>query len=261
MALMDLFKLDGQVAFITGGGTGLGRAMAEGLAEAGADIAMIGRREHVVAEAAQDLLRFGHRTLAISGDIGREDDVKMAVDRIMAEFGRLDIAIANAGVAGYEGPFPDLQTWQGKVDSHLTGTYLTAREAARVMVPQRRGKIIAVSSIRGVVADPEGDNPAYCAVKGGILNLSRTLAVHLAPHGIQVNCIIAGTFNTPRSKRIFEATDEETKIVAQGYLKRVAQHRIAEPEEIKGLALFLASAASDYITGAAIPIDGGYLAH
>jgi len=261
MSIFDCFRLDGKVGVITGGGTGLGFNMAEVLAEAGADVVLVGRRKDVVEKAAEELSRFGHRTLSISGDVSEEQDVKKIVARTISEFGCLDIVIANAGGGGHEGGLPDLETWQAKIDSHLTGTYLTVKEVAPVMIQQKKGKIITIASMRGITGDIWGENPAYSCAKAGIINLTKSIAVHLAPHGIHVNCIAPGPFNTERVGRVFESEKDEHKRLAAGYLERIAFHRLGKPEEIKGLALFLASSASEYITGVTIPIDGGYLAH
>ena len=129
------------------------------------------------------------------------------------------------------------------------------------MIQQKKGKIITMASMRGITGDIWGHNPAYSSAKAGIINLTKSFAVTLAAHGIQVNCIAPGPFRTERVGRVFESSDDEHKKLAADYLDRIAVHRLGEPEEIKGLALFLASSASEYITGVTIPIDGGYLAH
>lgn len=265
MTALDAFKLDGQVALVTGGGTGLGWAMTEAMAEAGADVVCVGRREYKVREAAEMIRGLGRRGLAISADVSQEADVKRMVEQTVAEFGRLDIVIANAGISGEPEPFPEepLQSWQQAIDIDLTGVFLTIREAAKFMIPQRRGKIITISSIHGgIVGQLEGRKLGYSAAKGGVVGLTKTLAIILAPYGIQVNCIAPGVFRTPIGRGIFmqEEPDERAKQIRETFLRFVPLRRIGEPSEIKGLTLLLASSASDYMTGCVIPIDGGYTA-
>jgi NAD(P)-dependent dehydrogenase (short-subunit alcohol dehydrogenase family) len=263
MTVLDTFKLDGQVALVTGGGSGLGWSMAEAMAEAGADVVCVDWHDNRAKEAAEMVRAVGRRGLAISADVSKEADVKRMVERTVAEFGQLDIVIANAGVAAELEPFLEelLQSWQQTIDIDLTGVFLTAREAAKVMVPRGRGKIITISSVIGGFVG-RGLRPGYAAAKGGVVGLTRTLALILAPYGIQVNCIAPGYFRTAlgRGRFLQKEPDEETKRVIAEELKSIPLGRIAEPSEIKGLALLLASSASDYMTGCVIPIDGGYTA-
>jgi len=222
MTVLDAFKLDGQVALVTGGGSGLGWAMAQGMAEAGADVVCADWYENRAREAAEMIRGVGRRGLAITADVSKEADAKRMVERTVAEFGRLDIVIANA---------------------------------------QGRGKIITISSITGAFVG-RGLRPGYSAAKGGVVGLTWTLALILAPYGIQVNCIAPGYFKTAlgRGRFLQKELDEETRRSIAEELKNIPLGRIAEPSEIKGLALLLASSASDYMTGCVIPIDGGYVA-
>ncbi len=263
MTVLDAFKLDGQVALVTGGGSGLGWAMAQGMAEAGADVVCADWYENRAKEAAEMIRGVGRRGLAITADVSKEADAKRMVERTVAEFGRLDIVIANAGVAGEPEPLLEepVESWQQAIDIDLTSVFLTAREAARVMIPRRRGKIITISSITGAFVG-RGLRPGYSAAKGGVVGLTWTLALILAPYGIQVNCIAPGYFRTAlgRGRFLQKELDEETRRSIAEELKNIPLGRIAEPSEIKGLALLLASSASDYMTGCVIPIDGGYVA-
>lgn len=263
MTVLDAFKLDGQVALVTGGGSGLGWAMAQGMAEAGADVVCADWYENRAEEAAEMIRGVGRRGLAIAADVSKEADAKRMVERTVAEFGRLDIVIANAGVAGEPEPLLEepVESWQQAIDIDLTSVFLTAREAARVMIPRGRGKIITISSIAGAFVGG-GLRPGYAAAKGGVVGLTWTLALILAPYGIQVNCIAPGYFKTAlgRGRFLQKELDEETRHSIAEELKNIPLGRIAEPSEIKGLALLLASSASDYMTGCVIPIDGGYVA-
>ena len=262
MTVFDSFKLDGQVALVTGSSTGMGVAMAEAMAEAGADVACAARREHLLEQVAEKLHQLGRRAIAIKADITKEDEVIAMVQRTVAELGRLDILIANAGVTIDEPPFIELTSdqWRYNIDTDLTGTFFCVREAAKVMIPQNRGKIIINSSLRAIRGDRRGKKIAYSAAKGGAVSLTRVLAVHLAPHGIQVNSIAAGTFRTPAVAKGGLMVDPPPEELMAPYREVCPQHRIAEAEEIKGLTLFLASSASDFITGQIIAIDGGWSA-
>jgi len=265
MSVLDAFNLDGQVALVTGGGSGLGWAMAEAMAEAGADVALADWREHKAKEAAEMVRGLGRRGLAISADVSKEADVKRMVDQTLAELGQLDIVIANAGISPESEPFLEepLERWQQVIDVDLNSVFLTCREAAKVMIPRRRGKIITISSIHGAfVGNAEGRRPGYCAAKAGVVGLTWTLAIILAPYGIQVNCIAPGVFRTELGRGLFlqKEPDEKTKQIIASAIEHIPLGRLGEPSQIKGLALLLASSASDYMTGCVIPIDGGYTA-
>jgi NAD(P)-dependent dehydrogenase (short-subunit alcohol dehydrogenase family) len=265
MSVLDTFKLDGQVALVTGGGSGLGWAMAEAMAEAGADIVCVDIVDSRAYQAAESIRTLGRRGVAITADVSKEADVKRMVDQTVAELGRLDIVIANAGISPELEAFLEepLERWQQVIDVDLNSVFLTCREAAKVMIPRRRGKIITISSIHGAyVGNPEGRRAGYCAAKGGVVGLTWTLAIILAPYGIQVNCIAPGIFKTQLGRGLFmqKEPDERTKQMIASNIQRIPLGRIAEPSEIKGLALLLASSASDYMTGCVIPIDGGYTA-
>ena len=264
MSVWDDFKLDGKVALVTGASSGLGWACAEAVAEAGADVACVGRNETRVNRAAGMVRSLGRRAVAIRADVSNEDNVKQMVERTVTELGHLDIVFANAGIAPeYYSPLEgDLETWQHVINVNLTGVYLTIRESAKIMAPQGRGKIISTSSIVGIVGYFEGTWPAYNAAKSGVDNLTKTYAIALAPNNIQVNAIAPGFFRTAigKGEYIQEEPDEETREWFNGQLKRIPLNRFGEPKEIKGLALFLASSASDYVTGSTMVIDGGWLA-
>ncbi len=262
MTVLHSFRLDGQVALVTGASSGMGVSMAEALAEAGADVACAARRQPMTEQVVEKLRQLGHRAIAIKCDITKEDEVVAMVKRTVAELGRLDILVANAGGTIEENPLTELtlDQWQYNIDTDLTGTFFCVREAAKVMIPQKQGKIILTTSTRGIRGDRRGKKIAYCAAKGGVVNMTRVLAVHLAPHGIHVNSIAPGTFRTPavvKGALMEDRPPEELEALAAPYASDCPMNRIGEPEEIKGITLFLASSASNFVTGQIIGIDGG----
>jgi len=249
----DLFSLNGRVALVTGGSRGLGREIAEGLGEAGAAVALTARREEWLREAEGALRAAGIACMTVSCDISRPDPVRAMVDAITAKLGPIDILVNNAG-ATWGAPALDmpLDKWQRVLDTNLTGTFLVTRAVGRTMIDRRRGKIINVASIAGLIGNPSEvlDTIAYSAAKGGVVAFTRDLAVKWAPHGVHVNGIAPGFFRTRMTESLLERN--QPRVEAQ-----IPWGRIGRPGELKGVAVFLASAASDYITGQIIPVDGG----
>lgn len=256
---MNRFDLSGRAAVVTGGAGGLGRAMAEVLAEAGARVAILDIDGAAAAETAQAI---GGGAVARALDAGDRDAVRAAITRVAADFGRLDIAIANAGISAGPG-FGTSQgrlaavedaTWDRVLAVNLTGVFATVQAAAGVMSPRRRGSIIAVASVAGLKAEPMVGY-AYAATKAAVVNLVRQAAAELAPQGVRVNGIAPGPIRTNIGGG--RLGDPE---VEAGFRGAVPMGRIGEPDEIKGLALLLASDASSFITGVTIPVDGGIMA-
>lgn len=261
MALQELFDLSGKVALVTGSGRGLGRAFAEALAEGGADVVCTGRMLENTLETAKTLNKYGRKILALQADVSKEDEVERMVAETVKTFGRLDIIINNAGIRG---PKPirahefSLESWNRIIAVNLTGVFLCAREAAKVMIKQKSGKIINIASIGGLVgnAPPLPPAPAYNAAKGGVINFTRELAVEYAPYGINVNCIAPGAFETD----IIEPLTQIPQF--KPWIKSVCPLHggIGRPEDLKGTLIYLASKASDFVTGHILVIDQGYLA-
>lgn len=261
--VLDEFRLSGKVAMVTGAGSGLGAAFARALAEAGADIACVDLRREAAEQTAAEIRELRRRAIAVVADVSSEADAVAMVTSTVEQLGGLDIAFANAGIAEPAESLLDsrLAMWQKTIDVDLTGVYLTAREAARVMVPRNRGKIVSTASILGFVANPRrGRGRAYVSAKAGVVNLTRSLAIELAPHNIQVNAIAPTFTRTNVGGGILRGeTDDSRKFLAE-IAERTPIGRVGLPEEFKGIAVFLASDASNLITGATIPVDGGYLA-
>ena len=257
-----MFGLTGQVALVTGAASGLGRAFAEVLADNGAHVALIDVDAERLTATAAAIAGKGGRVEAHQLDIGDTNALHALVDAIAARHGRLDIAFANAGISagrGYSVPEGRIEAvsaerWDQVVQVNLTGTFATMQAAARAMRRRRYGRIIAVASIAGLKSEPLVGY-AYAATKAAVVNLVRHAALDLARDNVLVTGIAPGPFRT----NIAGGRINEPEVEA-AFAELVPLGRIAEVDEIKGLALLLASPASSFITGVTIPIDGGALA-
>lgn len=253
MRVAELFDLTGRVALVTGGSRGLGREIAEGLGEAGAAVALTARREEWLRETEQALRDAGIDCLAVASDITQPDAVRDLVERVRARFARIDILVNNAGAtwgaAVLEMP---LDRWQRVLETNLTGTFLVTQAVGRLMVDGGYGKIINVASIAGLGGNPPEvlDTIGYSTAKGGVVAFTRDLAVKWARHGVYVNAIAPGFFRTRMTESLLDRN--QARVEAQ-----IPLGRIGRPGELKGVTVFLASAASDYVTGQIIPVDGG----
>jgi NAD(P)-dependent dehydrogenase (short-subunit alcohol dehydrogenase family) len=258
----SLFRLDGRIALVTGAGSGIGRACAVACAEAGADVACADVDEEAASEIASAVTALGRRALAIHVDVAVEDEVEGAFRQIDESLGPVDVVFANAGIAGAGGDIEEwtMTDWGAVIGVNLTGVFLTMRAAARRMGPRGYGKIVVTGSLYSVTGDRFFGAYGYAAAKGGVLSLVRTAAIHLAPKGIRVNAILPGYFRTQIGGGHMLSDDPEAVEFRQMLAERIPLGRLGEPEDMKGLAVFLASPASDYVTGAGIPIDGGWLA-
>lgn len=248
-------RLQGKVAIVTGAATGIGRAIAARLAREGAAVVIdyIGKPE-VARDAQNDIAAFGGKSIAVAADVSQPDQVQSLIEATLKSFGRLDIAINNAGIEK-KSAFVDypLQTLRKILDINLIGPFLVSQAAARQMIRQGNGgRIINISSIHEDLPMPT--NAAYCASKGGLRMLTRTIAVELAKFGITVNNIGPGAVYTPIDADIQANPELEKALMAEIPLSRWGQ-----PEEIAGLAAYLASDEAAYITGSTYFIDGGML--
>jgi NAD(P)-dependent dehydrogenase (short-subunit alcohol dehydrogenase family) len=256
-SVQELFKLDGRVAVVTGAGSGLGVVFSEAFAEAGASVVCAGLHLDAVERTATSIGEMGGSALAIEVDVTDETAVERMVRTTVDHFGRLDILVNNAGIA-VVGPPEDLSTsdWQRVIDVDLTGVFLGARSAARQMIAAGHGgHIINIASILGAVASEPAPAPAYSAAKGGVINLTRDLAVQWAPKGILVNAIGPGYFPTDMTAEAFSNRE-----FIQEIERRTPLGRVGKLEELKGIIVFLASDASSYVTGQTIFVDGGWTA-
>jgi NAD(P)-dependent dehydrogenase (short-subunit alcohol dehydrogenase family) len=246
------FDLSGAVAVVTGGGRGLGRAIARGLAAHGARLVLCGRTPATLEAAAAEI---GGEVLTHAADVSREGDVLALRDAALARFGQIDVLVNNAGVnpiyKGVEGT--TLDEWQQIVDVNLTGTFLCCKHLGTVMAKAGRGSIITVSSVAGHVGLRR--SVPYCATKGGVELLSKARALDWAGKGVRVNCIAPGYFETDLTAGMIANETLSARLLAQTPLGRFGR----DPD-IVGAAVFLASPASAYMTGQSLVVDGGYLA-
>jgi NAD(P)-dependent dehydrogenase (short-subunit alcohol dehydrogenase family) len=252
MNVKQLFDLTGRVAIITGGSVGLGRQMAEGLAEMGANLVLCARKKERCQQAAEDLQKLGAKTLALACDVKNPADIHEVVDATMAQFGRIDILINNAGTS-WGAPVEEmrLEHWNRVIETNLTGTFLFSQAVGKIMIGQRRGKIINIASVAGLRgASPEFQAIGYHASKGGVIIFTKDLACKWGIHNIQVNSIAPGWFPTNMSQVLIERNRDT-------FLKTIPLRRFGNDHDLKGAAVFLASDASDFVTGHVLVVDGG----
>ena len=247
-----LFDLRGRVAIVTGGSRGLGAEFAEGLAEAGASVMLCARREEWLVPGVESLRGRGFTVHAMRCDVSNIEQVHAVIDTTVERFGQIDILVNNAGVSWGERPETmTLAQWQKVIDTNLTGAFLFSQAAGREMLKRQYGRIINIASIAGLQGNVNGPYYAgYAASKAGLMGLTRELAASWGRHGIRVNAIAPGFFPS----RMSEAS---IKLVEDGIKKTTPLGRVGQPGELKGVAVFLASDASNYITGQTIVVDGG----
>jgi len=249
--------LNDRVAVVTGAGQGLGEAIALELAEEGAAVGLIEINPETLAKVKAALEAKGHPTLAFAISVTDYDAYAHALAQVAEKWGRLDILVSNAAVCTYATILEDtLEDWRAQVAVDLEAYYMGAKLAAPYMVKQKFGRIISITSVQGFVAS--GTCGAYCSSKGGIIALTKSMAVELAPHNILVNAIAPGTIHTPMS--IMDGVDEVTTDVFLNYyvgLRKIPLGRAGEPEDVAGAVVFLASDYCRYMTGEVLVVDGG----
>lgn len=249
----SLFDLTGRVAIVTGGNGGIGLGMATGLAEAGAAIVIAARDQKKSAEAAEKLQKLGARVATVEVDVKDQESVKRMVQATLDRFQRVDILVANAGI-NIRKPPQDVsaEEWQAVLDVNLNGPFFCAQAVYPAMKAQGGGKIITIGSMTSLFGVPFA--PAYSATKGGVVQLTRSLATAWAKDNIQVNCVLPGWIDTDLTRQ----ARKQVEGLHERIEARTPAGRWGDPKDFAGIAVFLASHASDFITGAAIPVDGGY---
>jgi NAD(P)-dependent dehydrogenase (short-subunit alcohol dehydrogenase family) len=250
---MNLFDLSGKTAIVTGGGKGVGRQLAHGLAEAGANIVVCARKAERCEEAAAELEQLGVRALGLGCDVRDPEQVQAVVARTTADFGGVDILVNNAGtVWGASPEDTPLDGWQKVVDVNLTGVFLFSQAAGRVMIDGGRGAIVNIASVAGLRSGPPEimNAIAYNATKGGVIAFTRDLAGKWAHHGIRVNAIAPGWFPSDMANFVINQHGDDL-------LRHIPLGRFGGPEDLKGVVVFLASDAAAYITAHTLVVDGG----
>jgi 2-deoxy-D-gluconate 3-dehydrogenase len=250
---MDIFDLTGKVAVVTGGNGGIGFGMARGLARAGASIAVVGRNADKSAQAVQDLQSLDFQARAFQADVTDPAAVDRMVDAVVESFGGVDILVNNAGINIRKRP-EDLSPdeWQQVLNTNLTSAFLCSRACYPVLKRAGGGKILNNGSMLSIFGTPWG--PAYAASKGGMVQLTKSLATAWAADNIQVNCFLPGWIDTELTRNARSEVDG----LHDRVLARTPAGRWGDIEDLEGLAVFFASAASNFITGVAMPVDGGF---
>jgi NAD(P)-dependent dehydrogenase (short-subunit alcohol dehydrogenase family) len=252
---MTLFDLSGDVALVTGAGSGIGQAIAIGLAEAGADIACFGHASKGgLEETAHKIAALGRKAVVLAGTVTSEDDLASAVARTENELGALTIAINNAGIAGAEpAETMPLETWQKIYDVNVSGVFLSCQAEARAMLSRRKGSIVNIASMSGSIVNRGLTQAHYNSSKAAVIHMSKSLAMEWADRGLRVNVVSPGYTLTPMNKRPEVA--EQIKI----FKRDTPMGRMATPEEMVGPTVFLASRAASFVTGIDLIVDGGFV--
>ena len=257
MGVLDRFRLDGKRLFITGGSRGLGREMALGLAEAGADVVLVGREQESLDRTAADVRARGRRAATIQADVGRPEEAERACQEALRDHGPIDILINNVGGRRVDLPTQDmpLQTWQDLIDLNLTSTFVCTKLIGGAMVARGRGgRIINIASISGLISNRGIGGRSYETGKAAVVAFTRATAADWAPHGVTANAIAPGGFMTAPNQR----WKSINPAIIETFRAQVPMGEYGEPEDLAPLAVYLASDASRYMTGAVLVIDGGY---
>jgi len=247
-------RFAGQAAVVTGAGRGMGRAVAVGLAAEGARVVVAEVDEAAARDAVQVITGAGGTAIAVRSDISQVDDVRALFKRTVDEFGTVDILVNNAGI-GIPKPLLEYTEadWDRQLGVNLKGMFFATQEAARVMIPKRRGKIVNFASTAAFVSSSTPET-AYDISKGGVRQLTVSVAAELAPHHINVNAVAPGTIMTELTLRVLDTPEKMERATA-----KIPMNRLGEPQDMVGPVLFLCSEEADYITGHTLVVDGGWL--
>ncbi len=253
--IKNLFDLKGKTAVITGGAGFLGHAVAKGFAAHGADVVVTSRKLENLEAVAKECAELGVKALPIACDVASEESQQQMFDQVVAEFGKIDVLVTAAGIADRHPAeeFP-LEAFEKVMTANVTGTFISCKLAGQQMIKQGTGKILTIGSVRGYLGHPGGYG-AYGTTKGAVHLMTKQLATEWAKYHINVNCIAPCIFWTPLTQQVLE--DEKLK---QIFLSRIPWGRAAVPDDMIGATLFFSSAASDFVTGAILPVDGGSVA-
>jgi NAD(P)-dependent dehydrogenase (short-subunit alcohol dehydrogenase family) len=248
------FDLSNRVAVVIGATSGIGKAIALGLAEAGADVVPTGRRKKLVESAAREVESRGRRSLAVAADVTATESMNALADAVIKQFGKVDILVNAAGITVRRATVEvSDQEWNEIIDTNLTGMLRACRAFGPHMIRRRYGRVINIGSLTSLVALQEV--AAYGASKAGVAALTKSLAVEWAPYGVCVNAILPGVFRTALNEGLLDGTERGREL-----LMRTPMRRFGQPEELAGAAVFLASDAAGFVTGHLLAVDGGFLA-
>jgi 2-deoxy-D-gluconate 3-dehydrogenase len=252
MTATKLFDLTGNVAVITGGNGGIGRSIAIGLAESGASVAIFGRNEEKNKKTLAELKKTGVPVMALQVDISNRSKLAPALKKVVDELGKISILVNNAGIVSLSGGVLNEteEDWDGVIETQLNAVFLLSKLVAKSMVEQKKGKIINIGSMYSFFGS--GLIPSYSTAKGAVIQLTKSMAIELAPFNVQVNAIAPGWFETDMTAPV------KTMPLNDEIILRTPAGRWGQTEEIAGTAIFLASKASDFVTGETIRVDGGF---
>ncbi|WP_342234503.1 SDR family NAD(P)-dependent oxidoreductase [Inquilinus sp. OTU3971] len=253
--LQGIDSLAGKVVIVTGGARGLGRSISDGFAMAGAHVVLAGRNRATLDDAAAQIAAAGGSVLSFQADVSSEDSVEALCAAVVEAHGRIDVLVNNAGINPWYKAAEDtsLEEWRQIIDTNLTGVFLACKHAGRVMIAAGEGAIVNISSVAGRVGLAK--TTAYCAAKGGVELLTRQLALDWARKGVRVNAIAPGYVQTDLTEGLLAHP-----VLGKRIVERAPMGRFAQPSELVGACLFLASSAASYVTGQSLAVDGGWTA-
>jgi NAD(P)-dependent dehydrogenase (short-subunit alcohol dehydrogenase family) len=255
--ILERFRLEGRTALVTGGAQGIGRAYAHALAEAGANVAVVDMLLPLAEETAHELVQKGVDAIAVKADVTKVDDVQAMVKAVVDKWGKLTIGVNNAGIGQWVAAEEMSEAdWDRMIDINLKGVFLCAQAEARVMIPAGYGKIINTASMSGHISNTPQNQVAYNASKAGVLHTTRSLAAEWAERGVRVNSISPGYTRTKLVEDLLATPIGQQMLPA--WMALIPMKKMAEVTDLQGAVVYLASAASDYMTGSDIVIDGGY---
>ena len=255
--VFDQFKLDGYVSIITGAGQGLGKYMAMGLAEAGSNIVIPARTFEKAEQSAEEIASLGVKTLPLHTDVTKPESVNSMIEKVIDQFGKVDVLINNAGIAKHaKVEEMNYQDWLDVIDCNLNGVLLVTQAVGRHMIERRKGSIINISSMSGIIVNTPQNQAAYNSSKAGVIALTKSIACEWARYNVRVNTIAPGYMRIGAAEKMFK----EGGSMVERWMSMTPMGRPGKPEELQGIALYLASEASSFVTGGVFTIDGGYTA-